>query len=136
MKKIIFFILFPVVFIACSKDDSDDNMDDRIEMVCSSIQEINEVTVTNVSITAVNSDTLYGYTIKATITNNTDERLEGEPIFQFSFSTDVPLTVSGPGICGDLLPNVVCNYEKDIIKERGEALDTNPTIHCFGYTLE
>tara|TARA_A100000171_G_C2132083_1_gene147427 strand:+ start:316 stop:762 length:447 start_codon:yes stop_codon:yes gene_type:complete len=136
-EKIIYFALFLVVMIACNKDDDSDNrMTDRIEMVCSSIEEIDEVTVTNVSITAIDDGDSYGYILLATITNNSNELIEGEPIFQFSFSNNVPLTVSGPGICGTLPENSVCDYDNYIFIGDGDPLDFNPTIECFGYIVD
>ena len=106
-------------------------------MTCSSIEEIDEVTVSNVSITVADDGAEYGYFVRATITNNTDAMVKGKPIFQFSFSNDDPLTlIGGPIRCNKLPENSTCDYEEYVFIGVDITLDPNPTINCFGYRLD
>jgi|TARA_R110002020_G_scaffold103640_3_gene242838 hypothetical protein len=124
-----------LTLLSCNKDDDLQEVRDEIVVqACENIEQIPEVTMSNVSLTPINTDTQYGFILRADITNNTDVGVRGEPNFQLVIN-DVPNSVGGPGICGIINANEVCDYENYLDEDRGTPLD-NARIACFGYELQ
>ena len=134
MKKIAFTLLL-IVLISCNKnDDTQDMRDEIVAQTCANVQEIDEVTISNVAFYSVETDTQYGFILKANFTNNTDVSIEGEPTFVLTIN-GVPTIQSGRGICGTIPANTICDYDNYLPEDRGTPLD-DFTLHCFEYELE
>ena len=118
------------LLMGCGRSDMPE---DTILNPCEGKCQIQEVTISEVSLEPVDNGTQRGYIIKAKITNHTDERLEGEPNFVF-FANKKPQSVSGEGICGDIIANSTCSYE-NFVWERERPIDFSVSMECYYYTL-
>ena len=133
MKKQLFILTLLISLVSCKNDDTQDMRDDIIAQTCANVQDINEVTVSNVAFYSVDTDTQYGFILRADFTNNTDTGVEGEPLFVLTIN-GINTHVSGRGICGIIPANTICDYDNYMPEDRGTPLD-NFTLHCFEYEL-
>ncbi len=131
MRYIFIYLIVLFSFLSCSSDDNGAGAFD----ICENFVEIPEVTMTDVTVEAIDDGDSYGYIITALVTNNTDTTSQGgQPVINV-YANGIPFSSTGSGVCGFIPANSVCELDKYLSIDANENLDMSPTIACYYYEL-
>ncbi|MGJ8666260.1 MAG: hypothetical protein ACSHW7_07845 [Patiriisocius sp.] len=132
IKKNLFttmFLVFTFFIISCGANDDDDIVNDP----CLRFITPPEITITNPSIEVVNNDTLTGYVLRALITNNTSEIIEGEATI-YTTLNGISAGFGSLISCNRIEPNETCEFISSGRRPENE-LDFGGTIRCTYYKI-
>ncbi len=127
-----FCLLILLSFLSCNNDD------DQVEEIfnpCENAMQIDEVTISDIelSIEEIGDDSYY--IISATIINNTEETVLGEPMLVVNiFGNLIPLRDFVQ--CTYLIANDTCFYENKARVSDGADIDLDFSVECFYYQLD
>ena len=133
LKKISIVISLFFGITSCNNDDNDYNS--VIFEACNGVKQIEEVTVSNMTIEAVETDNLRGYLFKADIKNNTDFEIQDGSVNITFFVENTLLNYTVFGDCSSLLSNSSCELVDFFYVETNGNVDQNPVLGCFYYEL-